>query len=656
MLLRSVHLSEVGLYGGEQTVEFSCERDRPVTLIGGRNGTGKTTLLNAIQLALYGNRAKGMLGVSAYPEYLQALIHKRAPKASVALEFQRREAGRPVTYLIEREWSRSSTGKALDSLYVTLDGKPRPDLESNWAEFVEGVMPLSVSGLAIFDGEKIEALADFGSSTEVLRTALYGLLGLDLVDRLQRDLVDYRRRVAHQAMPAANQLAAKLKQAEDQLAVVLADADATQSAAHAAEREVELALADVASVREQLAGAGGDAFGNREKLHAELLAAEAETQSDTRRLESIVAGDLPLLLVRDLLERVVEVGERTQAAQEAALLLGRIKERDERLIARAIDDPRRFPPETATHLAALLAEDRALYEGHHDIAYEVSGHALNAARELLGDAGTEIVDDATTLLAGIAAATVAAELARRSLQSVPAGEVIADIVRSTAEAEARLRSAEAERDAALERRAEAKRRVAAAQREVDRLATEVLEAGVASADTTRIGREIDRAEGTLNRFASGVVARQVDRISSNITKSLHALLRKEGLISRVSIDPSTLRITLYGRDRCELDATRLSAGERQMLATAVLWGLSRSTGRNLPTVIDTPVGRLDRSHRTNLVDRYFPQASRQMVLLSTDEEIVGRYLKRLEPHVGRRYLLEYNETSESTRVKEGYFR
>jgi DNA sulfur modification protein DndD len=656
VLLRSVRLSDVGLYGGEQTVEFSCDRERPVTLIGGRNGTGKTTLLNAIQLALYGNRAKNMLGVSAYPEYLHALIHKMATKASVALEFQRREGGRPVSYLVEREWTRSSTGKAPDALYVTLDGKPRPDLEENWAEFVEGVMPLSVSGLAIFDGEKIEALADVDSSSEVLHTALFGLLGLDLVDRLQRDLVDYRRRVAHQAIPAANELAAKLKQAEDQLAVALADADAAQSAAHAAEREVELASAELAEVRAQLAAAGGDVFCNRERLHEELLDAEADAQANTRRLETLVAGDLPLLLVAPLLRRVAEMGGRTQAAHEAALLLSRIKERDERVVARALNDPRRFPPESARHLAALLAEDRALYEGDHDIPFKVPAPALHAAQELLGEAGAELADDAAALVAGIAAATVAAELARRSLQSVPAGEMIEEIVRATSEAESRLRSAEADRAVTIGRRAEADRRVAAAQREVDRLATAVLEAGVLNADTARIAREIDRAEGTLTRFAAGVVTRHIDRISSNITKSLHALLRKEGLISRVSIDPSTLKISLYGRHRKELDAARLSAGERQMLATAVLWGLSRSTGRNLPTVIDTPVGRLDRSHRTNLVDRYFPQAARQMILLSTDEEIVGRYFKRLQPHVGRQYLLEYDEETEATRVREGYFR
>jgi DNA sulfur modification protein DndD len=72
-------------------------------------------------------------------------------------------------------------------------------------------------------------------------------------------------------------------------------------------------------------------------------------------------------------------------------------------------------------------------------------------------------------------------------------------------------------------------------------------------------------------------------------------------------------------------------------------------------MIDTPVGRLDRSHRMNLVTRYFPAASRQVVLLSTDEEIVGEYLDHLDPYIGKSYILEYDDTADSTSIREGYF-
>ena len=100
---------------------------------------------------------------------------------------------------------------------------------------------------------------------------------------------------------------------------------------------------------------------------------------------------------------------------------------------------------------------------------------------------------------------------------------------------------------------------------------------------------------------------------------------------------------------------RLSAGERQLLAIALLWGLARVSGRALPTVIDTPLGRLDSSHRANLIERYFPSASHQVILLSTDEEINRTYHRMLEPQIGRSYLLQYDDEERATTVVDGYF-
>ena len=96
-------------------------------------------------------------------------------------------------------------------------------------------------------------------------------------------------------------------------------------------------------------------------------------------------------------------------------------------------------------------------------------------------------------------------------------------------------------------------------------------------------------------------------------------------------------------------------GERQLLATALLWGLSKTTGQRLPTIVDTPVARLDSTHRTHLVERYFPKASHQVVLLSTDEEIVGDYKTKLEPAIGKTYFLDYDNVDSRTQIKPGYF-
>jgi DNA sulfur modification protein DndD len=133
------------------------------------------------------------------------------------------------------------------------------------------------------------------------------------------------------------------------------------------------------------------------------------------------------------------------------------------------------------------------------------------------------------------------------------------------------------------------------------------------------------------------------------------LLRKTNLITGLKIDPETFRVELTGGDQRPLPLERLSAGERQLLATSLLWGLARASGRPVPTIIDTPLGRLDSSHRRHLVERYFPVASHQIILLSTDEEIDADNFNRLQKFIGRTYNLRFDETGRSTDITPGYF-
>jgi len=140
-----------------------------------------------------------------------------------------------------------------------------------------------------------------------------------------------------------------------------------------------------------------------------------------------------------------------------------------------------------------------------------------------------------------------------------------------------------------------------------------------------------------------------------VLESYQQLLRKKTLVAALCIDPDSYDIVLYGKNGQEVEPSRLSAGERQLLGVALLWGLAKASGRPLPTAIDTPLGRLDTAHRSNLVERYFPFASHQVILLSTDEEIYGEYLRKLSPWIGRSYQLEYDDSTGSTKIEPGYF-
>lgn len=103
------------------------------------------------------------------------------------------------------------------------------------------------------------------------------------------------------------------------------------------------------------------------------------------------------------------------------------------------------------------------------------------------------------------------------------------------------------------------------------------------------------------------------------------------------------RLPLYDQTGQALAKQRLSEGEKQIFAIAVLWGLARASARPLPAVIDTPMARLDATHRQHLVERYFPHASHQVILFSTDTEVDRHYYQELQPHIARAYHLNYDE-------------
>jgi DNA sulfur modification protein DndD len=170
----------------------------------------------------------------------------------------------------------------------------------------------------------------------------------------------------------------------------------------------------------------------------------------------------------------------------------------------------------------------------------------------------------------------------------------------------------------------------------------------------RVKEKSDRAMKVVREFQSVTIAENLDKLGELITESFLFLLGKRELITKITISKEDYRLELEGPDGPERHS-RLSKGELQLLAVSVLWSLARASGRPLPIVIDTPLARLDSVHRTKLVERYFPTASHQVMILSTDEEITPKYLEILEPSISHKYALTFDDVSQSTKAIAGYF-
>ena len=147
-----------------------------------------------------------------------------------------------------------------------------------------------------------------------------------------------------------------------------------------------------------------------------------------------------------------------------------------------------------------------------------------------------------------------------------------------------------------------------------------------------------QVQDVLEDYVKLLRSKKLELLENYILDGIQTLLHKKNFIEKISIDRETFDVKLYKGNNDEISKDMLSKGELQMYATAVVWGLAKTSGRPLPFMIDTPLARLDEKHRTSIVDKFYPNASHQTIILSTDSEINSEYYQKLEPYIARSFV------------------
>ena len=650
-------LHDFRVYGGRQSLFLDPPSPgKPIILIGGLNGTGKTTLLDAIQLVLFGSRARcSSRGNSGYKDYLRKSIHRCAGPtdgASLELRFEHVSEGQASEYRVLRSWYATDSG-VRERIEVHKDGVFAPLLTSRWDERVDDFVPQRIANLFFFDGEKIAALAAKDSSSEIVRTSIHSLLGLGLVERLIGDLsiLDQKKRRTTLAAFDREKLA-QIEQERDRL-----------------RGEVESRSEELGSLRNQLdrarqlqkeatdlyrreGGERAEMIGELERRNVELDSRLVELRN---RLREALAGPLPLALLADQLQTLHERAQRESNNKEARLLAGLLEERDRDLLHHLTSA--KTSKKALKAAQAYLTKDRVSRApsptSESDLS--LSPECVRDLDRLLNSDLPSAVQHASTLRTDIERIEEERIQVQRELESTPDEASIAKIRdhRAEATASAQLLAGQVAR---LE---EEKRRLADQEQTAnDQIIREMGRELQHAEKQDRLGRLLDRlgtASSLLGDFREAILEKSLGRVQDAILESFRQLIRKPNLIRSLTVDPSSFEVLLRGPDGSHLDRDQLSAGEDQLLAVSILWGLARVAGLPLPVIIDTPLGRLDSKHRHNLVEHYFPHASHQVLLLSTDEEIEDSRLNDLRPFIGRSYLLEHEPETDRTLAREGYF-
>lgn len=655
MLLHNLTLNDFGAYRGTHTLELATQPSRPIILIGGLNGCGKTTLLDAIQLVLYGARARcSGRGTRPYETYLRESINRRASPskgASIALEFSITVEGEERMFDVHRSWKAS--GKSLNEFVsVFVDGKLDPVAGQNWADYVEDLLPLEVASLFFFDGERIESLADPDRAAAVIESAVHSLLGVNTIEQLRSDLLGLQRRHKlsnedQKVLDRIGKLQADIEEAGQHAAKAAQERAATQSQLDAAMKE--LADADHAFEKD-----GGDLFRRQGALEEERKTVSAQLAEATDALRhDVAAGPLPLRLLREQLAAVLEQANHEHTAAEAAQVVAVLDERDQWLVDLL---PTTLSQRSRDSIIKRLAEDRAQREAAAGLEriLDLPAPAMDQIKQL-EDVLAQEQERARRLLEETRAHSRRLEAIDRMLASVPDEDAIAQRLERRDRALRNVALLDARVAAAADQFGTSLRREESLKADLERAHRGRVQSLEKVENSARLIAYSDKTRSTLEKFADAVLKRHISRLEVAVLDSFNRLMRKNGLVHDLQIDIDKFRLTLIDGEGNDLDPGRLSAGERQLLAISLLWGLARVAGNWLPTVIDTPLGRLDSKHREHLVDRYFPQASHQVLLLSTDEEIDERLLKRLKPRIAHTYMLVHDDDSFTTSVKPGYW-
>ena len=305
MIIKRLKLYNFGIYASLNMFVF--KEAAPVVLVGGMNGRGKTTFLEAVLLGLYGSNSFAFQETKfKYKDYLASYTNRNdsTQMAYVEIEFSMGKYGAD-TYIVHREWSKKS--KFQEKIWVKKNGEDNAFLTENWALFIENILPSALSKFFFFDGEKIAALAE-NNTSEQIKESIKAMLGVSILDTLDNDL---------------NKIISKISKSKkgnsklDRLEALKNEKEKAVSDLQAADLKVEEKNTSIATLKAKLEKKnndyvlkGGDIVSQKHDLISKRAESISAMNFCNENLTELASSEMPLKLVSFLLKDIAIQSEQ----------------------------------------------------------------------------------------------------------------------------------------------------------------------------------------------------------------------------------------------------------------------------------------------------------------------------------------------------------
>lgn len=675
MILEHFRIHNLFSYLGVSEFDLSPPADgRNVVLIWGRNGYGKTSFINSLKLLLTGvsddlresiqvgrkiKRDQYLLGMG--DEWMG--VFNRHARAAGETEFGMtltwRETAGQVK--VQRTWTLKKD-EVHEVLRVTPSfGDPLEDrdgdVQGEARAFLQSRLPEAILPFFIYDGEKVQQIAEANREGQLKQIEqLLDLADIDILDEYLKRNLDKWRRVSNDAnQHSFNALHFQVQTVEEKLANLAVERASVDD--EIAETEYALRRSDAAlQARRQFALQTEE---NRLAVqHSEIL---ARLEEKTSAFFDSFARDAPLALHPVLMGLAAHELEKLASHPNR-----RLRDDMERIFSalpqRLLNEPPMPVPPLSVEQEDFLRRKlaRVLDSYRPDDADMAGGlFRLSTSR---AEAVLRVVEDyANNDRQRVLWAQQLSEIHSLKRESGDIERKRNDVSNLAPQEREAFRQRLAERDALESRLAEFNKRVGEFDEQKRNLNRELeqrkdayrqgerkLVGANQARDKLGLGQ---RLHAVLTTYRELLKARRRGDIEFALNERFRELMTSHSQIKRIRVNED-FSLHYFGEDESIIGMGNLSAGMKQLVAQALLWGLKDVSGKEAPVVMDTPLARIDRQHQENLITRYYPKAGPQVIVLPTDSELDRDKYALLKPHVYREYQL-VNPTGDNTHVENG---
>jgi DNA sulfur modification protein DndD len=664
MWIEKIELTNFKAYQNQCFTFPKPEQGRNLVLIGGMNGFGKTTLLEALYLCLYGedathHLARAGLQSNSYAKFLQGALHGKnlSSKRDQMRVTSRLMVADDFGFEITRTWFFDRNGELQDQEVrleeIRNDIQKPLDRDSLAIVLEEHVVPANLAPFFFFDGEEVKKLAD-QDRTGWIKQGMESLMGVVLVKKLRERLVQYqnnRRANTHNVDKSKldemlNSLNSKIEEQEQlQNNILISNEEIARNQAR--RDEVQRKLLDL--------GVGNGNVKGVEDILREEVEKKQFLSNCEKQLENVLADRLPFHLVSsNLMESL-----KTQLSEEK-IRIGWDTQKQEL-------EPRKnkfadaffnteFLQKQNESIKGKLAECIALawetlfFPRPENCANELAHDYLESRqRQRLEDSfsniqvGANQIRNLVTQRKEVELRLDELKMRRIKLESIDNDGLLKNLNDELAEVQNALETQNRElgnldrQSTALESSLNQER--AAYER--------VNENYIRSEPAKSIANKAQKVMRLIDDLLPRLFELKTVALSQAVTRYYKQLAHKQQISNIIIQADGSCR--LFGEDGKEIKFDR-SAGENQLFATALFAGLAEVSGYEIPLVVDTPLARLDSQHRKNLLSYWYSKPDRQVILLSQDEEVDEALMQSVSPYLSKTYLLE------STLIGEGIYK